>query len=159
MTRGGVARGISEFRVGEAIFMGVAGGDVVVVGRGEFVGSGGGVVGGFVGSGGVVGGFVGRGGAVDVACSGLGDGGAAGVGEAEDFGDFVEAFADGVVAGGADDFEIVMFFHIDDLGVATRDDEGEEGKGGCGWGGDEGRYRCGWGGGEGRCRCGWGEGY
>ena len=28
---------------------------------------------------------------------GVGDGGAAGVGEAEDFGDFVEAFADSVV--------------------------------------------------------------
>ena len=59
---------------------------------------------------------------------GGGDGGAAGVGEAEDFGDFVEAFADGVVEGGADDVEVVVAGHADDLGVAAGDDEGEEGK-------------------------------
>lgn len=53
----------------------------------------------------------------------FGDGGAAGVGKAENFGDFVETFADGVVAGGADDLELVVGGHEDDLGVATRDDE------------------------------------
>ncbi len=50
---------------------------------------------------------------------GLGDGGAAGVGETEDFGDFVETFADGVVESSADDLEVVMFSHADDLGVAA----------------------------------------
>lgn len=52
----------------------------------------------------------------------LGNGGAAGVGKTEDFGDFVEAFADGIVAGSANDFELIMGGHVDDLGVATRDD-------------------------------------
>lgn len=55
--------------------------------------------------------------------SGLGDGRAARVGKAEDLGDFVEAFTDGVVAGGADDVELVMGRHVDDLGVAAGDDE------------------------------------
>ena len=47
------------------------------------------------------------------------DGGAAGVGEAEDFGDFVEAFADGVVQRRADDVEFVVGGHADDLGEAA----------------------------------------
>lgn len=55
--------------------------------------------------------------------SGLSDGRAARVGKAEDLGDFVEAFTDGVVAGGADDVELVMGRHVDDLGVAAGDDE------------------------------------
>jgi len=50
---------------------------------------------------------------------GCGDGGAARVGEAEDFGDFVETFTDGVVQGCADDFEVVVAGHADDLGVAA----------------------------------------
>ena len=57
---------------------------------------------------------------------GLRDGGAAGVGEAEDFGDFVEAFADGVVASGADDLEVAVAGHFDDLGVATGDYKSKE---------------------------------
>ena len=44
---------------------------------------------------------------------GFTDGGAAGVGKTEDFGDFVEAFADGVVVGGADNLEVVVVFHVD----------------------------------------------
>ena len=43
---------------------------------------------------------------------GLGDGGATGVGKTEDFGNFVETFADGVVVGGADNLKIVVFFHV-----------------------------------------------
>ena len=56
------------------------------------------------------------------------DGGAAGVGEAEEFGYFVEDFADGVVAGGADDIEMVVVGHVDELGVTTGDYEGYEGE-------------------------------
>ena len=56
--------------------------------------------------------------------------GAAGVGEAEDFGDFVETFTDGVVTSGADNFEMVVFGHVDDLGVAAGDDEGKQREGG-----------------------------
>lgn len=58
-----------------------------------------------------------------------GNSGAAGVGEAEDFGDLIEAFADSVVASGADDLEMVVLGHVDDLGVTTRDDESEEREG------------------------------
>ena len=57
---------------------------------------------------------------------GSGDGGAAGVGETEDFGDFVEAFADGVVQGGADDVEVVVLLHFDDLGVAAGNYKGQK---------------------------------
>lgn len=64
--------------------------------------------------------------------SGLSDRGAARVGKAEDLGDFVEAFTDGVVAGGADDVELIMSGHVDDLGVAAGDDEGEKWEGGGG---------------------------
>ncbi len=53
---------------------------------------------------------------------GFGDGGAAGVGKTEDFGNLVKAFANGVIARGADNFELVRRFHIDDLGVAAGDD-------------------------------------
>ena len=60
---------------------------------------------------------------------GCGDGGAAGVGEAEDFGDFVETLADGVVAGGADDFEGVVGRHVENLGVAARGYESQYGEG------------------------------
>ena len=45
--------------------------------------------------------------------SGLGYGRAAGVGETEDFGYFVEDFAYGVVFCGADYFEVVVVFHVD----------------------------------------------
>ena len=34
------------------------------------------------------------------------------VGKAEDFGDFVKTFADGVVMSGANNFEIIMFLHV-----------------------------------------------
>ena len=50
---------------------------------------------------------------------GITNGGAAWVGKAENFGDFVEAFADGIVAGGADDFEIVVLLHVNDLSMAA----------------------------------------
>lgn len=59
---------------------------------------------------------------VAISCS-FGDRGTARVGETEDFGDFVEAFADGVVESRADDFEVVVGGHFDDLGVAARDDK------------------------------------
>lgn len=44
---------------------------------------------------------------------------AAGVGEAEDFGDFVEAFADSIVAGGANNLEMIMLGHVNNLSVAA----------------------------------------
>lgn len=55
---------------------------------------------------------------------------AAWVGEAKDFGDFVETFTDGVISGGADDVEMVMFCHINELSVATGNNGCEERKGG-----------------------------
>ena len=51
---------------------------------------------------------------------GFGDGWATRVGEAKDLSDLVEAFADGVIASSADDFEVVVFFHVNNLGVAAR---------------------------------------
>ena len=50
---------------------------------------------------------------------GFGNRRAARVRKTEDFRDFVETFADGVVVGGADDFEMVVGGHADDLGVAA----------------------------------------
>ena len=50
------------------------------------------------------------------------------VGKAKDFGDFIKTFADGVIAGGADDFKMVMLLHKDNLGVTARDNESEERK-------------------------------
>ena len=88
--RGGSSEGASrggEFRVGEGVFLRIAG----------------------------LGGFA--------------DGGAAGVGKTEKFSDFVETFADGVVAGGADNFEVGVGFLINDLSVAAGDEEGEGGEG------------------------------
>ena len=54
------------------------------------------------------------------------DGWAARVGQAENFGGLVETFADGVVARGADDFEVVVTLHVDDLGVTAGNDGGEK---------------------------------
>lgn len=51
----------------------------------------------------------------------LGNGRTAGVGKTEDFGDFVEAFADGVVASGTNNLEMIMLRHVDNLGVAAGD--------------------------------------
>lgn len=50
------------------------------------------------------------------------------VGEAENFGDLVETFADGVVAGGSDDFKMIVTFHVDNLSVATGDNGGDKWK-------------------------------
>jgi len=58
----------------------------------------------------------------------FGDGRAAGVWKAEDFGDFVEGFANGVVAGLAKDFVIFVGVHEDEASVAARNDESEEGE-------------------------------
>ena len=44
------------------------------------------------------------------------------VGKTKDFGDFIETFANGIVVSGADDFEVIMLGHSDDLGVAAGDD-------------------------------------
>lgn len=54
--------------------------------------------------------------------------GTTGVGEAEDFGDFVKTFTDGVIAGGADNFEMIVAGHIDNLSVPARDDKGKKGE-------------------------------
>ena len=59
---------------------------------------------------------------------GFRDRGATRVGETKDFGDFVKTFADGVVSGGADDFELVVGGHTNNLGVAAGDDKGEKWK-------------------------------
>lgn len=52
---------------------------------------------------------------------GLADGRATWVGKTENFGDFIKTFADSVVASSADDFEVVMLGHSDNLSVATAD--------------------------------------
>ena len=67
---------------------------------------------------------------MDITSGGGRNGGTAGIFESEDFCDFVKTFADSIIKGGTDYFEMVMFFHVNDLGVTTRDDEGEEGEGG-----------------------------
>ncbi len=51
--------------------------------------------------------------------SSLGDGGTSRVGKTEDFGDFVEDFADGVVVGSADNFERIVVGHVNELGVTA----------------------------------------
>ena len=48
--------------------------------------------------------------------------------KAENFGDFIEAFTDGVVTGRGDNFEMIMMFHADDLSVAAGNDKSKEGK-------------------------------
>ena len=50
------------------------------------------------------------------------------VGETENFGDFIENFADGIVASAADDMKIVVALHIYNLRMAAGNDEGEERK-------------------------------
>ena len=49
----------------------------------------------------------------------LGDRGATRVGETENFRDLIKTFADGIVSGGADDFELVVSEHTDNLGMPT----------------------------------------
>lgn len=51
----------------------------------------------------------------------FGDGGTSWVGKTEDFGNFVETFANGVVASGADNFKMVVALHMNNLGVSARD--------------------------------------
>ncbi len=53
----------------------------------------------------------------------FGDFGTAWIGKTEDFGDFVKTFANGIVFGGANNFEGIMGGHGEDLGMATRNDE------------------------------------
>ena len=60
----------------------------------------------------------------DFAVCSFGDGGTAGVGKTEDFRHLIKAFADGVVASGADDVKVVVLVHFDNLGMAAGDNEG-----------------------------------
>ena len=53
---------------------------------------------------------------------------AARIGKTKNFGDFIEAFTDGIVTGRGDDFEMIMMFHADDLSMTTGNDEGKERK-------------------------------
>ena len=50
------------------------------------------------------------------------------VGKSENFGDFIENFADGIVASAADDMKVVVALHIYNLCMAAGNDEGEERK-------------------------------
>ena len=59
---------------------------------------------------------------------GASNSGATWVGETENFGDFIENFADGVIASAADDMKIVVVLHIYNLRMAAGNDEGEERK-------------------------------
>ena len=54
--------------------------------------------------------------------------GATWVWKSENFGDFIENFADGIVASAADDMKIVVVLHIYNLRMAAGNDEGEERK-------------------------------
>ena len=58
----------------------------------------------------------------------FGDGGAARVGEAKYFCDFVETFADCVVARSANNFKVVVAVHVDKLRVASGYDGGYKGE-------------------------------
>ena len=58
----------------------------------------------------------------------MGNSWAARIGKTKNFGDFIEAFTDGIVTGRGDDFEMIMMFHADDLSMTTGNDEGKEGK-------------------------------
>ena len=59
---------------------------------------------------------------------GASNSGATWVGKSENFGDFIENFADGVIASAADDMKIVVVLHIYNLRMAAGNDEGEERK-------------------------------
>ena len=58
----------------------------------------------------------------------LGNSRATRIRKAENFGDFIEAFTDGIITGRGDDFEMVVMFHADDLSMAARNDQGKEWK-------------------------------
>lgn len=60
----------------------------------------------------------------------LGDRRTAGIGKTEDFGDFIKTFADGVVTRGANDFKMVVLWHVNNLSMTAGDDEREKGEGG-----------------------------
>ena len=59
---------------------------------------------------------------------GVGDSGTTWVGEAEDFCNLVKNFADGIVASAAEDGEVVVCGHADNLSVSTREDKGKKRK-------------------------------
>ena len=50
------------------------------------------------------------------------------VGESENFGDFIENFADSIVASATDDMKVVVALHIYNLRMTAGNDEGEERK-------------------------------
>ena len=59
---------------------------------------------------------------------GASNSGATWVWKSENFGDFIENFADGIVASAADDMKVVVVLHIYNLRMAAGNDEGEERK-------------------------------
>lgn len=59
---------------------------------------------------------------------GASNSGATWVGKSENFGDFIENFADGVIASAADDMKVVVVLHIYNLRMTAGNDEGEERK-------------------------------
>ena len=59
---------------------------------------------------------------------GASNSGATWVGKSENFGDFIENFADGVIASATDDMKVVVVLHIYNLRMAAGNDEGEERK-------------------------------
>lgn len=58
----------------------------------------------------------------------FGNSGTAWVGKSENFGDFIENFADSIIASAADDMKVVVALHIYNLRMAAGNDEGEERK-------------------------------
>lgn len=64
----------------------------------------------------------------------LADGGSAWIGQVKDFGDFIEAFADGVVASSANDLEVIVSGHMNELSMAAGNEKSDKGEGGEGLG-------------------------
>lgn len=58
----------------------------------------------------------------------MGDSWSAWIREAKNFGDFIEAFTNGVVSCGTNDFKMIMSVHFKNLSMATGNDEREKGK-------------------------------
>ena len=58
----------------------------------------------------------------------IGNGWSAWIGKAEYFGDFIEAFTDGIVTSGSDNFKMIVSGHANDLSMAAGNDKSKEGK-------------------------------
>ena len=53
----------------------------------------------------------------------IGNGWSAWIGKTKNFGDFIEAFTDGIVTSGGNNFKMIVMFHTDNLGVSAGNNE------------------------------------